>query len=218
MTVKEVVSKTGTRNDLKKQLNKLDRFTRRGAEKLTKNAHGVNIMEWEKKEKAILLRSVHNVQNREYKALASRDQMSRGRSDGFSTEQMGSRRLKELKPTKDRTETVRSRTEFEKFVAGMEKKLSGKEAIADEINYRENFYKAIDNKLGSRGENLKKILDQIDIETIIDIYYIDSEGNIDFVYDEIDITMKLEILEDLWGSVLDGSYNGNIVDYEEFDS
>jgi len=156
---------------------------------------------WEKKEVTIRLQASNRKLNKEFKTLAVKESFSAGKPEGFTTLQMGSRKLKELQPRVNRIDKVRSRREFEKFSNGMERLLSDNVNSDKDIAYRQHYFQAMDNVFGSKADKLRQIVEEIPTEILVEKYETDEEAGIDFFYDPLDADFKLEILEEYWGDV-----------------
>ena len=102
-SVKQLKSLINTRQDLKRELNTLKRFTEKGAEELTlvpDSKYNVIVTKWQRKEMGIRTAVINRRRKSRLEKLQSTKLKSRGQDLGYTLEQIGMGKIEEvsLKP------------------------------------------------------------------------------------------------------------------------
>lgn len=148
---KEIESTIGSKRDFNRTLNRIKRFSKKGAEDIITNKQGLSVTRWEKNEAART-----NAAN-ELRKRARRESIEPSTTTGT----MGLAEAKEFLPRTFDFENFKTDKEFEKFVDAVEYQVT--DAYEDEKLdlYKENYLKAISEQLGD-GEIAKQLYEYID--------------------------------------------------------
>jgi len=93
-----------------------------------------------------------------------------------------------------------SKGDWEMFVKSTEHEFR-KDTEKSDLLYRTNYYKSIDSAYSpEQAKELKKILDLIPTDKLVDKYYTDKNMDINFNYLELDQQVKYSISKDAWES------------------
>lgn len=184
-STKEIRKSVQTRRDLKNELNALERFMRKGAEKPIVTKEGIKTTAYEKKEIAIKVRAINQRRAAELKKAAP------------STEKgtMGTVIENNLKPKKYDIDKIK-KSDWKKFVESVEKQSRDSYAADRYERYKDNFIKGLENAFGEKGSELIEIAKQIDAETLTQMYYDDPILQIDFIYDPLEMQVKIDAMEE----------------------
>lgn len=184
-STKEIRKSVQTRRDLKNELNSLERFMRKGAEKPIVTKEGIKTTVYEKKEISIKVRAINQRRASELKKAAP------------STEKgtMGTVRENNLKPKQYDIDKIK-KSDWKKFVESVEKQSKDSYASDRYDRYKENFIKGLENAFGEKGSELIEIAKQIDAETLTQMYYDDPILQIDFIYDPLEMQVKIDAMEE----------------------
>lgn len=184
-STKEIRKSVQSRRDLKNELNSLERFMRKGAEKPIVTKEGIKTTVYEKKEISIKVRAINQRRASELKKAAP------------STEKgtMGTVRENNLKPKQYDIDKIK-KSDWKKFVESVEKQSKDSYASDRYDRYKENFIKGLENAFGEKGSELIEIAKQIDAETLTQMYYDDPILQIDFIYDPLEMQVKIDAMEE----------------------
>lgn len=184
-STKEIRKSVQSRRDLKNELNSLERFMRKGAEKPIITKEGIKTTVYEKKEISIKVRAINQRRATELKKAAP------------STEKgtMGTVRENNLKPKQYDIDKIK-KSDWKKFVESVEKQSKDSYASDRYDRYKENFIKGLENAFGEKGSELIEIAKQIDAETLTQMYYDDPILQIDFIYDPLEMQVKIDAMEE----------------------
>lgn len=184
-STKEIRKSVQTRRDFKNELNSLERFMRKGAEKPIVTKEGIKTTVYEKKEISIKVRAINQRRAAELKKAAP------------STEKgtMGTVRENNLKPKQYDIDKIK-KSDWKKFVESVEKQSKDSYASDRYDRYKENFIKGLENAFGEKGSELIEIAKQIDAETLTQMYYDDPILQIDFIYDPLEMQVKIDAMEE----------------------
>lgn len=193
--------KTKPRSEFNKQINSLDRFTRRGSEKEIVSATGNRVTKWERREVSYKVAQINRARTIERKAAENMDATSRGKSLGMKRGEMGSERLNELKPKKFNFDKIRGGKEWEKFKASVDKLASPEARNARIEAYKTNYIKGLKEAFGDYANDIIDIIENLPAEVVVKTYYGEQEATIDFFYEPQAMEMKLDILDGIWQGV-----------------
>lgn len=183
ISTKEIREQVKTRRDLKNELNSIERFMRKGAEKPIVTKEGIKTTAYEKKEIEIKVRAINARRTAERKRA------------NVSTEKgtMGTIRENNLRPKQVDINKVK-KSDWEKFKESVEKQ--GRDSYFQDKyeHYKENFMKGLENAFGEKGKELQEIAEQIPAEQLTQMYYDDPILQIDFIYDPLEMDVKIEAM------------------------
>lgn len=189
ISTKEIREQVKTRRDLKNELNSIERFMRKGAEKPIVTKEGIKTTAYEKKEIEIKVRAINARRTAERKRA------------NVSTEKgtMGTIRENNLRPKQVNINKVK-KSDWEKFKESVEKQARDSYFQGKYERYKENFMKGLENAFGEKGKELQNIAEQIPAEQLTQMYYDDPILQIDFIYDPLEMDVKIEaMMEHLTG-------------------
>lgn len=182
-STKAIKESVKTRRDLNNELNSIERFMRKGAEKPIVTKEGVKTTAYEKKELQIKIRAINNRRAAERKKA------------NVSTEKgtMGTIRANNLQPKQVDLDNVK-KSDWNKFVESVEKQARDSYAADKYERYKENFLKGLENAFGESGKDLIELAKQLDPETLTQMYFDDPILQIDFIYDPLEMQTKIDAM------------------------
>lgn len=204
---KDIRSKIDTRQDLKREMNKLERIHREGATDIVRNEQGVVTTAYDVNEVMIQVRTINVFRAKKRKEIANIPAKSRGKDLGYNVPTMGTEMSNAYKPKKFNF-TEMKKKDWKAFKAVVEK-MSAPEYDTNRIALMmDNYFKAIDHVFGKNtfSEKLKAKIRSLGIDKFMEIYTADSEAKFDFVYSTEDISRKLRDVVDAFGGIDDDEY------------
>lgn len=185
LSVKDIRENVSTRKEFKKQINSIERFMHKGAEKPIITDTGIKTTAYEKKEVGIKVR-----------ALNARRTAERKKAD-VSTEKgtMGTIRANNLLPKKYDIDKIK-KSDWGKFKESVEKQIKDSYTTDRYERYKENYLKGLENAFGSKAENLKRLVENINADVLVQMFYDNPILQIDFIYDPIEMEAKIEAMEE----------------------
>ena len=182
-SVKTLRESIKTRRDFRNEINSIERFMQKGAEKPIVTAEGVKTTAYEKKELGIKIRAIN-----------ARRAAERKRAN-VSTEKgtMGTIRANNLQPKQVNIDKIK-KSDWNKFVESVEKQARDSYSQEKYERYKENFIKGLENAFGESGAELVALAEQIDPETLSQMYFDDPILQIDFIYDPLEMQMKIDAM------------------------
>ena len=106
---------------------------------------------------------------------------------------MGTIRENNLKPKQVDINKVK-KSDWEKFKESVEKQARDSYFQDKYERYKENFMKGLENAFGEKGKELQEIAEQIPAEQLTQMYYDDPILQIDFIYDPLEMDVKIEAM------------------------
>lgn len=185
ISTKEIREQIKTRRDLKNELNSIERFMRKGAEKPIVTKEGIKTTTYEKKEIEIKVRAINTRRTAERKRA------------NVSTEKgtMGTIRENNLRPKQVDINKIK-KSDWEKFKESVEKQARDSYFQGKYERYKENFMKGLENAFGEKGRELQEIAAQISAERLTQMYYDDPILQIDFIYDPLEMQVKIDAMKE----------------------
>lgn len=182
-SVKALRESIKTRRDFRNEINSIERFMRKGEEKPIVTAEGVKTTAYEKKELGIKIRAIN-----------ARRAAERKRAN-VSTEKgtMGTIRANNLQPKQVNIDKIK-KSDWNKFVESVEKQARDSYSQEKYERYKENFIKGLENAFGESGAELITLAEQIDPETLSQMYFDDPILQIDFIYDPLEMQVKINAM------------------------
>lgn len=192
ISTKAIKESVKTRRDFNNELNSIERFMRKGAEKPIITKEGVKTTAYEKKELQIKIRAINN------------RRMAERKKANVSTEKgtMGTIRANNLQPKQVNIDKVK-KSDWNKFVESVEKQARDSYASDKYERYKENFLKGLENAFGESGNDLIELAKQIDPETLSQMYFDDPILQIDFIYDPLEMQTKIDAMTEHLQGYLD---------------
>lgn len=183
ISTKKMRDEIKTRRDFKNVLNSVERFMRKGAEKPIITKEGVKTTAYEKKEIEIKVRAINARRTAERKRA------------NVSTEKgtMGTIRENNLQPKQADINKIK-KSDWEKFKESVEKQSRDSYFQDKYERYKENLLKGLENAFGEKGKIIQEIAKQIPAEQLTQMYYDDPILQIDFIYDPLEMDIKIEAM------------------------
>lgn len=206
-----------TRSDLKKQMNSLKRFLKRGSEELVFNdfegSERLGITKYQKREIEIQVATLNRLKSLRRKEIEEMPVTSRSKKVGYKNKEVERmERLQMLQP-KIFDFKNKKKSEFQHFVKGL---LNADVYISmKDVILRDNYVDALYEHLGDNKytREIAKKIENMPIDKFIDTYYSDTEAVIAFIYDPIQARIKLEELYKTWGLTDDEDYEITDTEY-----
>ena len=209
--MKEIESLVETRQDLKRELNALKRFTKRGAEELVDvpdSKYNLKTTKWQKQEMARRTGVINRKRNERYKKIKEVEMKSRGKDLGYKKGDigMGSQDENALKPMKPFYPSM-SRKDLNKRFRAIRKESKESYWAEKEARLKANVMKGIEaNYKGLYPEQVEKILEAIENMDFKEFYekFIAESGEMEIVSpppgSSMDEMMKvnIEVLMSTW--------------------
>jgi hypothetical protein len=117
---------------------------------------------------------------------------------------MGNTRTNELKPKQYDFNKIKGGKEWKLFVESVEKQVKSSYNDEKKQQYKDNYIKGLIRIFGDNANDLIETISKIPADKVVNIFYSDQEATIDFIYDPIELSAKLDVLTDLWENVIDG--------------
>lgn len=181
ITVKELTANIRTRKDFNREVNSLSRFLKRGAEKPLTSKSGVKTTTWERKEIGYKVAQI----NRQRAIERKRANVSTYKGT------MGSIQANNLNPKKYNIDKIRPQ-EWDKFIETVEKQVKSNYNYDKMERYKENYIKGLYNVFGAKGNGIIGIVENIPPDEFTDLFYNDPVLQLDFIYDPIEVDLKIE--------------------------
>lgn len=189
ITVKELTAKIGTRKDFNREVNSLSRFLKKGAETPYTSKSGIKTTIWERKEVGYKVAQI----NRQRTIEKKRANVSTYKGT------MGSIQANNLNPKKYNIDKIRPQ-EWDKFIETVEKQVKSNYNYEKMERYKENYIKGLYNVFGAKGNDIIRIVENIPSDKFTDLFYNDPVLQIDFIYDPIEVDLKIESIIEHIGS------------------
>lgn len=187
ITVKELTAKIETRKDFNREVNSLARFLKKGAEKPLTSKSGIKTTTWERKEIGYKVAQI----NRQRTIEKKRANVSTYKGT------MGTIKANNLSPKKFNIDKMRPQ-EWDKFLETVEKQIKSNYNYDKMVRYKENYIKGLFNVFGTKGNDIAKLVENIPPEAFTDLFYNDPVLQLDFIYDPLEVDLKIEsIIEHL---------------------
>lgn len=183
LNVKEIKNDVKTRRDFNNVINSVERFMKKGAEKPIVTKEGIKTTAYQKRELEIKVRAINSRRSAELKKASP------------STEKgtMGTIRANNLRPKKYDLDKIK-RSDWDKFVESVEKQSKDSYSAEQYDRYKDNFIRGLENVFGEKGRELIEIAKQINPETLTQMFYDDPILQIDFIYDPLEMDIKIEAM------------------------
>lgn len=200
---KQLMDNIQYRNTFNREIRSMDRFLKRGSETPVENKQGIKVTKWERKETAIKYATWNRKLSQERKKQELQEVTSQGKPTGLKRGEMGSVRMKSLSPRKFDFEKVKSKKEWDKLVARVEKNLLDTNDKDKMEMFKMNYIKGIYRVFGEHGEDIARKLKQLPASVIVDMFYKEQEASIDFIYDPIEMIARLDTIENIWNDYIE---------------
>lgn len=204
ITVKQIKELISTRQDLKRELNALQRFSKRGAEKIIEipdTDYNLKTTKWQKEEMARRTAIINRKRKRRLKEVAETEIKSRGEKLGYRRGDIGMGKASEieLQPLKAFTPKMNRRDLGKKFNLIMKESQQGYWNKRD-ILMKKNYISSLEQNFNAN--DIKDVIEHIDDMDFNDFRKIfEAEGgNFELSYppDEESYNAHLSALKSIW--------------------
>lgn len=195
-SVKELKELINTRQDLKRELNALQRFTKKGSEELVivpDTNYNILVTKWQKKEMTMRVANINRKRQRRLERMQETELFSRGESLGYTLGQIGMGRIEEvsLRPMKAFYKGMSQSDLAHRFKA-IRKESQSDFFTKKDYQVRENYLKALrENYDYNNVKDIIEHIEKIPIEEFLKVFY--SEGA---TFEWVSPGGKLELAED----------------------
>jgi hypothetical protein len=205
VSVKELRELIGTRNDLKREINSLQRFTKRGAEEIVKAPvveEPLYITKWQRTEMNRRAATTNNLRSKRYEMTVNLPMSSRGKPLGYTVGDIGMGKAEELSLNPIETFTPKmSKYDLKAKFRALRKHSQSDYFDKADRRLRENYTNALKETYGE--ENVKEILEAIEKMSFSKFYktFKSEPGAFEFasdIPDDADIEAYLEGIKATW--------------------
>lgn len=185
-----------TRQDFNRIISELKLFSERGKEDIITNSHKVKAMIWELEVENMRVKLINKERARELKKINKINITIGGKKIETASITITKR---ELSPKKFNFDRMYSRNEFEMFKKTTEKQVTSNYWFNIQNKYVDNYIKALVNVFSpSQAAELIKVINQIPLEYMIELYHREMLGNIDYIYEPQEQGIKFEYLMEMF--------------------
>lgn len=190
-TVSGLKNRVNNKRDIQRELNRLDRLMKKGAERIVLTETGLFITAYERKEVAIQLRAVNarmtRLRNIANKTKDKRTGMERGLMYGTENPEFR-KRINKLDQARNKKELRLFTNEvFNLSNLNYEKERMEK--------YKRNYIKGIKNEMGKYAKELIQYVKSIPAKDLVDMYYQDPDMSLQFLYDPSEQSAKYNYMK-----------------------
>lgn len=181
--LKELIN---TRQDLKRELNALKRFSKRGAEEIVvvpENDYNLKVTKWQKTEINRRIGIINRRRKKRLEDISNLEMTSRGEKLGYTREQLGMGKASEVSLSPMRGFTRRmSQTDLKMKWRGILKESQSDYFTQKDYRLRDNYIKALEQNYNAN--DIKDIIDSInnmDIREFLNKFE-EEGGTLEFAY------------------------------------
>ena len=199
----ELKARIETRSELKKEMNSLKRFLKRGSEELVFNdfegKERLGITKYEKREIEIQVATINRLKSIRRKEIEEMDVKSRGKNVGYKNREMERMEKLQLLQPKIFNFKKKKKSDYEHFKKGLKNDVDY--ITMKDLILRDNYIDSLYEHLGNNNyvDEIAKTIEGMPLDKFIGKYYSDKEAIIEFIYDPIQAKTKLEELYKVWG-------------------
>lgn len=204
--VADFVEGIGTRQQLNRELKKLQRFSRRGSEEIITSSRGGKTLKWYVEEAKEATRILNIQKAHQRKALQEKDIKSRGSKTGTKVADFTSKQV-ELRPTKVNFENL-SQKEWDLKRRWIDRQIDPLFQEQKKYSMRANYIKGLENM--GFSPDIVEIVRNLPIDKFVEIVQTDTEGEFTFIYDPLEFEAKEGALKEVWGSSAQEEFVGTL--------
>jgi len=190
ISTKALQGRIGTRKDFKRELASLQRFSKRGAERIQVTESGLTLTQYEIKEVKNKVR-ITNI-----KRAIERKKLDVTEREGV----MGQVAERGLRPKA--FSLNKSQKEWEKFVESLEREISSNFKLEQLEKYKQNYLQGLIDNLGTKGEELANLLKDVSPEKLFSNSVTNPLLSIDFIYDPLELETIIDAKIEAWREVI----------------
>lgn len=186
----DLKSEIRTRQDLKREMNSLKRFSKKGSEEivvLPNTDYNLKTTKWQKKEMSIMVSTINRRRKERYKKTLDLEATSRGKELGYKLSDVGFKKRTELElASRTVTSPKMTQTDLKKRFESLKKEIPSTFWDEKDQRLKENYIKALeanysDAKYKSSVEVIKKAINSMTFSNFWKKF--NSEGcNMEFIY------------------------------------
>lgn len=201
--MKEIKSLIQSRQDLKRELNSLRRFSKKGNDEIiTFGDYDTKITKWQKQELSLRIREINKERKKKLKEIEKLEITQGGKPLGYKKGQVGMGRVEqiELLPMTGLTPGMNSRDVKRKYKSALYQSQSGYLNTKDE-KMKENYIKGLSENFSEN--EVKEIINKIKnmkTKDFIETYYADENAKFSGLYspNKDENENYLEQLKNVW--------------------
>lgn len=188
------------RADYNRQINALQRFSRKGAERsvVLDRETGVTITKWERDELSRLQAIVETRKRRVREEMGSQPATSRGRDLGLTRGEMHSARMNALAESKLNYKAFRSPSEVRARKRTLSTKARSDYFKSSDEKYKENYIKGLQTVFGKKAGPLIAHIRSMNPHEVVKRYYKDQEGTLRYIYEKAQRESHLRSIMEVW--------------------
>lgn len=200
-SVRDIRETIQTRQDYNRVLNSLKRFSKRGAEEVVANKHGVETTNWHLKEYSIARSTRNRMTNQRKKELDNLEIDIAGFDKPLTRAELGRTDANEMRPLSDRFKTARNKKEFEQAFNTALNQARGNYLFIRDSQFKENWLNSAKVYLqGSDGYNeLIQFVESMDSTEFYKLTLSRLDTSIEFIYGTQNIQEKTDHLMNSFG-------------------
>lgn len=188
-----------TRADYNREMNRMARFSRRGAEEVIITKQGVPITKYEKREYSMALRERNRKAKLEKERQQSMPVTYEGQPGPLTRSEMGRNADKLTDPMKSRLDKAISRDELKRHIDSALKQ--SRDSYLDYKNQvlKANYFKAMREQL-NHGDymRIRKAVDKLTPQQLADVIMSTPDSEIPFIYSPTEYDIKVAQLENVF--------------------
>lgn len=197
--VSELKANIKDHHDLRRAINKLERFNKESATDFKINKEGYAATAYEVHEVKLDVEKINREKAKRREKIENIEATTRGQPVGLTRGQMGSEELNSFRATKFNFKG-KTKEDWEAFKKTVEKQSSSSYFREQDERLRNNYITGLYESCGKTSEvkELAEHIKALDIDEFIEIYFSDEQATIGFYYDPIDVSYKLEVIKDIY--------------------
>lgn len=194
-SAKELRGGIETRKDFNRLIKSMERFLERGAEKPHTNKKGLTRSQWEFDEAKRKDIAERKKTTREHNKVKQKEVTTRGKPTGLKRAETGSVKEAGVQRNPADLENMKER-EFERFVQAVEKRLRDNYFTERDKAYKENYITALIRC--NYPDEIIEMCKRIPDHTLVEVAQTDPEAEITFIYDPIEMQIKIDAIKKVW--------------------
>ena len=194
------------KRDYNREMRSLTAITKPGADKIVKNRYGVKTIKYLREETN---KNIHRINRNRAKKLQAASQQPvtvGGKPTGFTRGQMGSPNLAQFLPKKQKFSTTQTAADWKRLVKNVEAQSRGNYEYEKMKRLQDNYIAAIWRNLGigADSQEIVRKVRRFTPQQFVQMYDSEMDLDIDFLYDEIEMQIKIERINDILDAYLGG--------------
>lgn len=205
MTMKQAKAAIETRADFNRLASSLQRFSKRGAEKIVTSSRGAKATQWEVSEFKNKQRIENARRTRERKAIEAKEVKIGGKKQGVTRAEMGRVKENALKPSRKKFDSM-SQKEWELATKNMDRAFSGIEREKGRVRMRENYIKGLaDSGILDAHPEIEEMIRSVDFDTFLETVETDETATFLFYKDPTAFEVRCDEILAAWTAASKGA-------------